>query len=267
MRVTVLGCGSSTGVPLVGNAWGACDPANPRNRRRRASILVEVASTTVLVDTSPDLREQLIDARCKWLDAVIYTHGHADHLHGIDDLRSINYFRNGPLDVYADGATTDVIRARFGYVFEPIPAGIEMYKPWLVPRLIDGPFRVGTLDIMPFDQDHGFTRTLGFRFGPIAYSTDVLDLPDQAFAALAGVDTWIVDCLREAPHRTHTHLARTLDWIARVKPRRAVLTHMDSTVDYATLAAKLPAGVEPAYDGMVILGACDELRGAAFGQP
>jgi phosphoribosyl 1,2-cyclic phosphate phosphodiesterase len=252
MRVTVLGCGSSTGVPMPGNEWGACDPANPRNRRRRASILVETGTTAVLVDTSPDLREQLIDARCKWLDAVIYTHGHADHLHGIDDIRSINYFRDGPLDAYADDATLDVIRARFGYVFDPIPAGMEMYKPWLIPHRIAGPFRIGDLDVVPFDQDHGFSRTLGFRFGPIAYSTDVVNLPEEAFAALAGVETWIVDCLQEAPHRTHTHLARTLEWIARVKPRRAVLTHMNVRVDYATLVAKLPAGVEPAWDGMVL---------------
>lgn len=252
MRVTILGCGSSTGVPMLGNEWGACDPANPRNRRRRASILIETGTTTVLVDTSPDLREQLIDARCKWVDAVIYTHGHADHLHGIDDIRSINYFRNGPLDAYADDATLAVIRARFGYVFDPIPAGLEIYKPWLAPRRIAGPFRIGDLNVLPFDQDHGFSRTLGFRFGSIAYSTDVLSLPEDAFAILAGVDTWIVDCLQEAPHRTHTHLAQTLEWIARVKPRRAVLTHMNVKVDYATLAAKLPAGVEPAFDGMVL---------------
>lgn len=252
MRVTILGCGSSTGVPMLGNDWGTCDPANPRNRRRRASILVETGATTVLVDTSPDLREQLIDVRCKWLDAVIYTHGHADHLHGIDDLRSINYFRNGPLDAHADDATLDVIRARFGYVFDPIPAGVEMYKPWLVPRPIAGPFRIGDLEIVPFDQDHGFSRTLGFRFGPIAYSTDALELPEEAFGVLAGVDTWIVDCLQEQPHRTHAHLARTLAWIARVKPRHAVLTHMNVWTDYAALAAKLPVGVEPAWDGMVL---------------
>ena len=225
---------------------GAAHRVDARERQGPAGI------TRVLVDTSPDLREQLIDARCKWLDAVIYTHGHADHLHGIDDLRSINYFRNGPLDAYADDATLELIRARFGYVFDAIPAGAEMYKPWLVPHRIAGPFRIGDLEIVPFDQDHGFSRTLGFRFGPIAYSTDALDLPEQAFAALAGVETWIVDCLQEAPHRTHTHLARTLGWIARVKPRRAVLTHMNVKMDYATLAAKLPANVEPAWDGMVV---------------
>ena len=252
MRVTILGCGSSTGVPMLGNDWGACDPTNPRNRRRRASILVETGATTVLVDTSPDLREQLIDARCKWLDAVIYTHGHADHLHGIDDLRSINYFRNGALDAYADDETLEVIRARFGYVFDPIPAGAEIYKPWLVPRRIAGPFRIGDLDVVPFDQDHGFSRTLGFRFGSIAYSTDALELREDAFGILTGVETWIVDCLREQPHHTHTHLARTLTWIERVKPRRAILTHMNTSMDYGLLAAKLPAGVEPAFDGMVL---------------
>jgi len=253
VRATILGCGNSTGVPMVGNVWGACDPANPRNRRLRSSILVEHEGTTVLVDSSPDLREQLLAAGVTWLDAVVYTHGHADHLHGIDDLRSINHYRSGPLDAFAHAETLATIRERFGYVFEPIAQGTWMYKPWLIPRLIDGPFRVGALEIRPFEQHHGHgDKTLGLRFGRLAYSTDVLDLPESAFDALAGVETWIVDCLREEPNPKHVHLERTLAWIARVKPARAVLTHMNASLDYARLSARLPAGVEVAYDGMVI---------------
>jgi len=254
MRVTILGCGSSTGVPMVGNDWGACDPANPKNRRLRASILVEEAGTKVLVDTSPDLRQQLLAARVTWLDGVLYSHGHADHLHGIDELRSINYYRNGPLDLYADAPTLEIIRTRFGYVFDPVPPCRAMYKPWLIAHEIapERPFRIGTISVVPFDQDHFDIRTLGFRFGPIAYTPDVLQLPEPAFDVLSGVDVWIVDCLSEAPGRTHAHLARALDWIARVRPARAVLTHMNATMDHAAIAAKLPAGVEPAYDGMVV---------------
>lgn len=255
MKVTILGCGGSTGVPLIGNFWGDCDPANPRNRRRRASILVEQDDTTILVDTSPDLREQLLDARVTRLDAVLYTHGHADHLHGIDDLRSVNYLMDGrAIDIHADRATLDLIAERFGYVFtEPHPtADLVVYKPTLVPHAIEGPFRVGAIGITPFEQDHGYGPTLGFRFGPIAYSTDVKRLPEAAFDTLSGVDTWIVDSLREALHPTHATVGEALDWIARVGPRHAILTHMSQHLDYATLSAKLPPGVEPAYDGMVI---------------
>jgi phosphoribosyl 1,2-cyclic phosphate phosphodiesterase len=251
VKVTILGCGSSMGVPTIGNDWGECDPAEPRNRRRRASILVENGSTRVLVDTSPDLREQLLSVGIKALDAIVFTHAHADHLHGIDDLRALNIFRNSPIDIYADGRTLELIRERFGYVFQPI-RGDYYYKPVLTPRLIDGPFRIGDVTAQPFVQEHGFSNSLGFRFGPIAYSTDVLNLDEQAFEILAGIEIWIVDAFRREPHATHTHLDRTLGWIERVKPRRAVLTHMGLTMDYRTIKALLPAHVEPAYDGMVL---------------
>lgn len=255
MRVTILGCGSSGGVPLIGReGWGICDPVNPKNRRRRVSILVEDRGTTLLVDTSPDLRAQLIDADVHGLNAVLYTHAHADHLHGIDDLRSVNANIDGPLDAHATAETIKVIRNRFGYVFDTRNQEATYWaQPWLIPRLIDGPFRVGSIDIKPFAQDHGHgMTTLGFRFGKVAYSTDAKNLDDVAFDTLAGVELWIVDALRAHPHPTHSHVAQTFQWIARLEPKRAVLTHMSHMLDYEALLAQCPPGVEPGYDGMVI---------------
>jgi phosphoribosyl 1,2-cyclic phosphate phosphodiesterase len=252
MRVRVLGCGGSGGVPLLGDDWGNCDPAERRNRRRRASILVENGATNILVDTSPDLREQLLESGTTRLDAVLFTHAHADHLHGIDDLRSMNRLMRAPIPVYADITTLDKIAERFAYVFAPLESGASFYKPTLTPHVIDGAFEIAGIRIIPFAQDHGFSTTLGFRIGGLGYSTDVVDLDEAAFAALAGIDLWIVDCLRYEPHPTHSHLAKTLDWIARLKPRRAVLTHMDVPLDYATLCRELPEGVEPGYDGLTI---------------
>jgi phosphoribosyl 1,2-cyclic phosphate phosphodiesterase len=251
MKVRILGCGGSGGVPLVGGVWGACDPAEQRNRRRRASILVEDEATTLLVDTSPDLREQLLDAGTRRLDAVLFTHAHADHLHGIDDLRGMNRLVRAALPVYADRRTLAVIEERFDYVFRPLE-GASFYKPTLTPHAIEGEFTIGGIRVVPFVQDHGFSKTLGFRIGGMAYSTDVVELDEAAFAALAGTELWIVDCLRYDPHPTHSHLEKTLSWIARVKPRRAVLTHMDVPLDYATLRGKLPPGVEPGYDGLTL---------------
>ncbi len=251
MRVTVLGCGTSGGVPMLGpKGWGACDPHEPRNRRRRVSILVQQGETTLLVDTSPDLREQLLDAGIYRLDGVLYTHGHADHTHGIDDLRSVNYYLEAPLNIYAASATLAELQERFAYTF--LPRTQAGYRPNLAGKVIDGPFAIGAIAIEPFDQIHGHDTTLGFRFGPIAYSTDVNDLSAQAFAVLAGVKVWIVDCLGERPHPTHSHLEQTLAWIERVKPERAILTHMNQHLDYRTLSDKLPPGVEPGYDGLVI---------------
>lgn len=252
MRVTILGCGASTGVPAIGPDWGRCDPTDPRNRRRRASVLVEVGPVTVLIDTSPDLREQLIDARVNRLDAVLMTHAHADHLHGIDDLRSVNRLMGQAIPLWADSRTLAEIGRRFGYALKPVSEPGRYYKPTLTPHEIDGPFAVEGVGIVPFAQDHGFGTTLGFRIGAMAYSTDVVALGGDAFAALAGVELWIVDCLRRPPHPTHSHLVQTLSWIARIGPRRAVLTHMDQSLDYRELSAELPAGVEPGQDGLVI---------------
>lgn len=266
LEVTILGCGSSTGVPRLGGPdgagdWGVCDPTNPRNRRRRCSILVRRkgvgGDTSVLVDTSPDLREQLLAARVGRLDAVLITHDHADQLHGIDDLRTIAYVMRKRLDVYSDRHAMETIRHRFGYCFHT-PEG-SAYPPILTAHGIPEPFRDftiegpgGALTVSIFAQKHGRIRSLGFRFGGVAYSSDVNDLDEEAFAALEGTECWIVDALRYAPHPTHANVATALEWIARVKPRRAILTNLHMDLDYETLRRDLPAGVEPAYDGMVI---------------
>jgi len=252
MKVTMLGCGPSTGIPTIGPDWGACDPADPRNRRRRASLLIECHGKTVLIDTSPDMREQLLETHTSRLDAVIMTHAHADHLHGIDDLRSVNRLMQAAIPLYADAPTLAEIERRFGYALRPIEPGGFYYKPTVTPHPIDGPFVAAGLPVVPFTQDHGYSTTLGFRIGALGYSTDVTELDDTAFASLAGIELWIVDCLRYEPHPTHSHLAKTLSWIERVKPGRAVLTHMDRPLDYRELAARLPQGVEPGRDGLVI---------------
>ena len=252
MKVTVLGCGPSTGVPTIGGHWGRCDPADPRNRRRRVSILVERGATAILVDTSPDLREQLIDAGISRLDAVLLTHTHADHLHGIDDLRTVYRLMKAPIPFYADRDALAEIRQRFGYLVEPVGPESNFYRPILEPHEISGPFAAAGIPVVPFAQRHGYRTSLGFRIGAMAYSTDAADLDDAAFAALEGVELWIVDCLRREPHPTHSHLAKTLAWIERVRPRRAVLTHMDQSLDYRELSRELPPGVEPGRDGLVI---------------
>lgn len=253
MKITVLGCSGSSGVPLIGNDWGACDPTEPRNRRSRPSILVQQGDTTVLIDTSPDLREQLLRANVRHLDAVIYTHAHADHAHGIDELRAMNWLMRAPIDVWADDETLSALTERFAYCFKPQHHRDSFVRPVLVPHRIEGTLRIGDLTIEPFVQDHGHSNSLGFRFGPFAYSTDVVALSDEAFALLEGVDTWMVDCVRmEPPHPVHAHWPITKGWIKRLRPRRAVLTHMNHTMDYRTLLATLPPGVEPAFDGMVL---------------
>ncbi len=254
MRVTVLGCGPSWGVPRIGGHWGACDPEDPRNRRRRCSVMVEEGGAHLLVDISPDLREQLLDAGIAEIDAVLLTHAHADHVHGIDDLRTVNRLMGRAIPIYADAATMAEVEQRFGYIFAPLnpEARSSFYKPALERRIIDGPFAAAGVPVMPFLQGHGFSTTLGFRFGRFAYSTDVIELDDAAFATLEGVEVWIVDCIRRVPHVTHSHLEKTLGWIERLRPRRAVLTHMDESLDYATLRRELPPGVEPGFDGLVI---------------
>jgi phosphoribosyl 1,2-cyclic phosphate phosphodiesterase len=252
MKVTVLGCGASWGVPAIGPDWGRCDPADPRNRRRRCSLLVESRGCTLLIDCSPDLREQLLDAGAARIDAVLLTHAHADHLHGIDDLRIINKLIGKPLPFYASAAALAEAEQRFAYAFAPAMPGKPLYRPALTPHPIDGPFAAAGMPVVPFAQDHGHGMTLGFRIGPLAYSTDVTALDNHAFEILDGVELWVVDCLRREPHPTHSHVAKTLAWIARVGPRRAVLIHMDQSLDYRELAAELPEGVEPGRDGLVI---------------
>lgn len=260
LRFTILGCGSSGGVPRLGGHWGDCDPANPKNRRRRCSMLVErraeAGTTRVLIDTSPDMRDQLLDAGVGELDAVVYTHAHADHVHGIDDLRQIVFNIRRRLPVWADGPTQEALLSRFGYAFVQ-PEG-SPYPPILDLHTIQGPFAItgagGSIPFAPFRVSHGAIDALGFRIAGLAYLPDVLEIYDEAWRHLDDLDCWVLDALRRTPHPTHAHLALALDWIARAKPRRAVLTNMHLDLDYAELAAELPAGITPAYDGMTIDG-------------
>lgn len=257
LSAIILGCGSSAGVPRIGNDWGACDPAEPRNRRSRCSMLVERAGgdggvTRVLIDTSPDLRGQLLDAGVGLLDGVVYTHPHADHVHGIDDLRTVVHNRRGRLPVWADAETADVLVSRFGYVFVQPPG--SLYPPILDLRAIDGPFEVegagGPIGFQPFRVQHGRIEAQGFRIGDLAYLPDVSEIPDGVWPVLEGLGTFVLDALRREPHPTHAHLERSLEWIARAAPRRAVLTDMHNDLDYRTLATELPEGIVPAHDGM-----------------
>jgi phosphoribosyl 1,2-cyclic phosphate phosphodiesterase len=271
--VTILGCGFSGGVPRPGTGWGRCDPKNPKNRRRRCSILVERnaddgavdhgtgddgaaagTATRVLVDTSPDLREQLLDVGVNWVDGVLFTHEHADHTHGIDDLRGLFLANRRRIDVYCDEATWRMLSVRFGYCFVTPPG--SAYPPIANPHRI-GPGKEvtvagpgGPVIAMPLLQDHGDIASLGFRFGDMAYSGDLVDLPPESVELLAGIELWIVDALWYRPHPSHFHLDLTLEWIDRIKPKRAILTNMHSDLDYEELRAKLPANVEPGYDGL-----------------
>lgn len=248
MRVTVLGCGTSGGVPRITGDWGVCDPNEPRNRRRRSSVTVEALGTRIVIDTTPDLREQCLDAEIRQIDAVLYTHEHADHVNGIDDLRAFMFVRGEQVPAYGDAHTMALLQQRFDYVFD----GADGYPAICSAHVIDGPFRVGNIPVTPFVQDHGGMETLGFRIGDFAYSTDLNGLPEAAKDKLRGLDVWIVDALKRTPHPTHSHLSQTLSWIKELRPRRAYLTHMTWDMDYRTLMAELPAGVEPAYDGLVL---------------
>jgi len=250
MDVTLLGCGTSGGVPRIGNEWGACDPNEPRNRRRRCSILVEDKGSKVLIDTSPDIREQLLDANVTDLDGVVWTHEHADQCHGIDELRVLTIRNRRQMDVWGDSATLNVLTDRFDYCFRQLEG--SLYPAILKEHLIEGPFSVGNIDFIPFEQDHGMIHSLGFRMGKIGYSNDLVNLDDRGFEILEGIDTWIVDAMRYKRHPTHVNLETALEWIERLKPRRAILTNMHVDLDYQTLLRDLPEGVEPGYDGMVI---------------
>jgi len=260
LSITILGCGSSGGVPRIGNDWGSCDPAEPKNRRLRCSVLVEASSeagtTRVLVDTGPDLREQMLSANIGDLDGVLYTHAHADHLHGIDDLRVFTIRNRKRMPVYMDRATYDRAASAFGYCFASPPG--SSYPPILdfhgldagTPVTIDG--AGGAITALPIEVEHGDIQALGFRFGDIAYLPDVSDIPEAVVSHFARLDTLILDALRHRPHPSHFCLADALSWIERLAPRQAILTNMHNDMDYATLLAELPDTIVPAFDGMKV---------------
>lgn len=253
LKLVMLGSGTSSGVPRIGNDWGKCDPANPRNRRMRVSILVESPKTRLLVDTSPDMRAQLLAADVVHLDGVLWTHDHADHTHGLDDLRQVMHHRGTPVPGFAHRATMSRLKMRFDYAFE----GGQGYRPTIeAHELPVGGVTIGDIAVTHVDQPHGSIYSSGFRFdfkgASIGYATDFSALTDDMIALYTGVDCLVIDALREKPHPTHPHLGMSLDAIAAIRPSRAILTHMDQSLDYATLAASLPEGVEPGYDGLIV---------------
>ena len=252
MKVRILGCGTSSGVPRVGNDWGSCDPSNPKNRRRRVAILVSHGPAKILVDTGPDLREQLLDANVSGVDGVIWTHDHADHCHGIDDLRQLYHARGRPVEGYARADSLEVLKQRFGYAFD----GKSGYPAVATANLLPDHMNIAGISIQAVDQPHGNITSAGLRFDAggktIVYSTDFHEMTDEMAVRFQGADLWIVDALRRRPHPSHPHLALVLQWIAELRPARALLTHLDNTMDYDTLVAELPPGVEPAYDGMEV---------------
>lgn len=258
MRFTILGCGSSGGVPRLGGHWGACDPTNPKNSRRRCSLLIERVSdqgvTRVLIDTSPDLRAQLLDANIGALDGVVYTHQHADHVHGIDDLRMVVFNMRRRLPVWADGPTQDALISRFGYAF--VQPENSAYPPILDLHALEDELYIsgegGDIDIRPFRVGHGGIDSLGMRIGDLAYLPDVSKMYPESWAAVQNLDMWIVDALRRDPHPTHSHLDQTLEWIAQSKTKQAVLTNMHIDLDYQTICDETPDHITAAYDGMVI---------------
>jgi phosphoribosyl 1,2-cyclic phosphate phosphodiesterase len=265
LRVTVLGCGSSGGVPRATGDWGQCDPNEPKNRRTRCGLLLQKwrgeagrpeEATTVLIDTPPELRQQLAAAQPSHLDAVLISHDHADQTSGFDDIRAFFIKARRQIPTWIDASSHASFMQRFGYAFVseggyPAIAREAGRLTPLIPVEFDGPG--GKLEVLPLEQDHGFSKSLGFRAGPIAYSNDLVAMPETTFAQLDGLALWIVDALRDTPHPTHAHVARALEWIARLKPELALLTNMHIDLDYSALKARLPAGIEPAYDGW----ACD----------
>ncbi|NQY81719.1 MAG: MBL fold metallo-hydrolase [Alphaproteobacteria bacterium] len=252
-RVTVLGCGTSGGVPQLHIGWGQCDPGEPKNRRSRCAILIEHQGQSILIDTTPECRLQLYDRDVSKISSLIYTHTHADHCHGIDETRWICQARDAALPTFSFVSFLEDLKQRFPYAWWPMREGAKFfYKPMLLPQVVEPMrhFESAGMTILPFELDHGYSFVLGFRIGNFAYCTDVLNLSEENFAALEGVKIWIIDCLRKRPHPTHAHLERTLGWISRLNPERAYLTHMNGDMDYQELLRTLPDGVEPGYDGL-----------------
>lgn len=255
MKVTILGSGPSPGVPLIGNYWGGCDPHNPKNNRTRASILIEHLEYRILIDSSPDLRQQLLRENIDWIDAVLYTHGHADHTHGINDVFCLARFQKKNIPIYADPQTLEELLTAFGYAFDTAADHHGQYDtPRLSPHAIRGPQVIPFPGVAfeHFEQDHGFSKSYGYRIGDFAYCTDLIDMPAESWQRLEGIKVLVVDCLRREPHPTHAHLDLVLEWADRLKVERAYLNHLGAQLDYETLKKELPAGVKPCYDGLVI---------------
>ncbi len=258
MRAIVLGCGGSAGVPHIGGPdgrgdWGVCDPAEPRNRRTRSSIVIEAPGGRILVDTGPDLRAQLLANAIPRIEAVAFTHAHADHITGLDEVRILNRIAGRPLAAYATDATLQELQHRFDYAFKPWKPP-HFYRPVLETRVVTPGeiLQIAGLAVTVFEQDHHVVRTLGLRAGGFAYSTDAVRLDEAALAILQGVDTWLVGCFQREPHLTHAHIGLVLEWRARIGARRTVLTHMGNDMDWSWLAAHLPPDIEAAYDGQVL---------------
>ena len=261
LKFTVLGSGSSGGVPRIDGDWGICDPNEPKNKRRRCSLLIQLETpqgfTNTVIDTSPDLREQIIDSGINRIDAVLLTHDHADQTHGIDDLRALVYKHMKRIPVWMDAMTAETIKTRFKYCFEELknsgyPSILEdcRIEESLAPVVVNG--EGGNLEIIPFAQQHGRIRSLGYRIGNLVYSSDVSELPNESLDYIEGVDVWVVDALRQTPHPTHFHLEKTLEYIERLKVKKAYLTNLHIDMDYETLCQELPNHIRPAYDGLEI---------------
>ncbi len=251
-EITILGCGSSSGVPAIGNKWGNCNPNNPKNRRLRSSILIKYNNINLLVDATPDLRQQLLNANVRSLDGVLITHCHADHINGIDDFRFLNVLMKKDLNLYATKQNIDEIKKRFAYVFDKLSPQAKgfYYKPCLIPNEINGLFKINNLKILSFQQDHGFIESTGFRIKNFAYSSDIFNINEEVFEKLENLDLWIVDCLRFEPHKSHAHYEKVMKWVERLKPKKTILTHMNYEIDYEHINSLLPKNCKAAYDGL-----------------
>lgn len=253
MKVRILGCGTSSGVPRIGNDWGTCDPAEPRNRRTRSSILIESGGEQMLVDCGPDLREQLLAAETADLNGVIVTHDHADHCHGIDDLRQIAHHTGAPVPLHARPNTLERLARRFAYAFE----GTPLYPAVIDPKPLGDTLTLGSATLTFTDQPHGGITSLGISVEEggtaLGYAIDFHHMTDEMRSLYAGVDVWICDCLRRKPHPTHAHLESVLGWAREMEVGQLLLTHLDKSMDYATLVAELPDWAAPTYDGQEVV--------------
>lgn len=250
LKITVLGCGASGGVPLLKYGWGRCDAGNPKNSRSRSSVMIETEKTRLLVDMSPDLRQQMFNFGSSQIDGVFFTHDHYDHTSGINELRPVYFGGDRPLRIYARKDVMEDLKKAFYYVFED--SGKELYKSYIEANIVDTKFSIGDISASCFEQDHGYSKSTGIRIGDFAYTTDVLSFKGESFEQLRELEVWIVGCLSRDAKPTHANLDTVLKWVDELKPRRTYLTHMSADLDYESLLAELPPNVRPAYDGMRI---------------